>query len=65
MDATTMPTLILGGDPVDDDPVALRASWKRALDRPNVRGLVVGRTLLYPAGDDVTAAVRASVDMIR
>src|SRR5690625_6940401 len=33
MDATTMPTLILGGDPVDDDPVALRASWKRALDR--------------------------------
>ncbi|WP_114853118.1 deoxyribose-phosphate aldolase [Brachybacterium sp. YJGR34] len=65
MDATTMPALILGGDPVDDDPATLRASWKRALDRPNVRGLVVGRTLLYPAGDDVTAAVRASVDMIR
>lgn len=65
MDATTMPTLILGGDPADDDPATLRASWKRALDRPNVRGLVVGRTLLYPAGDDVTAAVRASVDMIR
>ncbi|WP_394214901.1 deoxyribose-phosphate aldolase [Brachybacterium vulturis] len=65
MDATTLPTLILGGDPTDDDPVALRATWKRALDRPNVRGLVVGRTLLYPAGDDVTAAVRASVDMLR
>jgi hypothetical protein len=30
-----------------------------------VRGLVVGRTLLYPAGDDVAAAVSASVDMIR
>lgn len=65
MDATTMPTLILGGDPVDDDPETLRASWGRALARPNVRGLVVGRTLLYPAGDDVTAAVSASVDMIR
>ncbi|MGP9745719.1 Cgl0159 family (beta/alpha)8-fold protein [Brachybacterium sp. AOP29-B2-41] len=65
MDSTTLPTLILGGDPANDDPIALRASWKRALDRPNVRGLVVGRTLLYPAGDDVTAAVRASVEMIR
>lgn len=65
MDATTLPTLILGGDPVDDDPATLRATWKRALDRPNVRGLVVGRTLLYPADGDVTAAVRASVDMIR
>lgn len=65
MDATTLPTLILGGDPVNDDPSTVRATWKRALDRPNVRGLVVGRTLLYPADDDVTAAVRASVDMIR
>lgn len=65
MDAATLPTLILGGDPADDDPATLRASWARALARPNVRGLVVGRTLLYPADGDVTAAVRASVDMIR
>ena len=65
MDATTLPTLILGGDPAQDDPATLRATWKRALDRPNVRGLVVGRTLLYPADDDVTAAVAASVAMIR
>ena len=56
---------VLGGDPVDNDPETIRASWGRALARPNVRGLVVGRTLLYPAGDDVTAAVSASVDMIR
>lgn len=65
MDATTLPTLILGGDPAQDDPATLRATWKRALDRPNVRGLVVGRTLLYPADDDVSAAVAASVAMIR
>ncbi|GAA1324737.1 aldolase [Brachybacterium rhamnosum] len=65
MDATTLPTLILGGDPAQDDPATLRATWKRALDRPNVRGLVVGRTLLYPADDDVNAAVAASVAMIR
>ncbi|MFC7455842.1 deoxyribose-phosphate aldolase [Brachybacterium sp. GCM10030267] len=65
MDATTLPTLILGGDPVDADPAGLRATWQKALDRPNVRGLVVGRTLLYPADGDVTSAVRASVEMIR
>lgn len=65
MDATTMPTLILGGDPASDDPETVRGTWKRALDRPNVRGLVVGRSLLYPADDDVTAAVSASVDMLR
>lgn len=64
MDATTLPTLILGGDPTGD-PEAIQASWARALARPNVRGLVVGRALLYPAGEDVTAAVRTAVDMIR
>lgn len=64
MDATTLPTLILGGDPTGD-PEAIQASWARALARPNVRGLVVGRALLYPAGGDVTAAVNAAVDMIR
>lgn len=64
MDATTLPTLILGGDPTGDAD-AIRASWERALARPNVRGLVVGRALLYPAGGDVTAAVNAAVDMIR
>ncbi|MDO5661072.1 MAG: deoxyribose-phosphate aldolase [Brachybacterium sp.] len=65
MDATTLPTVILGGDPVGQDPDRVRASWQDALARPNVRGLVVGRTLLYPPHDDVTAAVTAAVDMIR
>ncbi|MBM7502319.1 DhnA family fructose-bisphosphate aldolase class Ia [Brachybacterium muris] len=65
MDATTLPTVILGGDPVGKDPDAVRASWQAALARPNVRGLVVGRTLLYPHHDDVTAAVSAAVEMIR
>lgn len=65
MDATTLPTVILGGDPVGKGPDAVRASWQAALARPNVRGLVVGRTLLYPHHDDVTAAVSAAVEMIR
>ncbi|MBF0745052.1 deoxyribose-phosphate aldolase [Micrococcus yunnanensis] len=64
MDATTLPTVILGGDPVGQDPESVRAMWQAALDRPNVRGLVVGRTLLYPQNDDVTAAVRTAVEMM-
>ena len=56
MDATTMPTLLLGGDPAGD-PADTYASWERALTLPPVRGLVVGRALLYPPDGDVGAAV--------
>jgi DhnA family fructose-bisphosphate aldolase class Ia len=63
MEATTMPTLLLGGDPVDPD-VAF-ASWEKALALPSVRGLIVGRTLLYPPDDDVASAVATAVAMVR
>ncbi|MGK2882221.1 MAG: Cgl0159 family (beta/alpha)8-fold protein [Mycobacterium sp.] len=63
MDATTMPTLLLGGDPPDPDEAF--ASWEEALGLPSVRGLIVGRTLLYPADDDVSAAVATAVAMVR
>jgi DhnA family fructose-bisphosphate aldolase class Ia len=56
MDATTLPTLLLGGDP-QGDPDDTYASWGEALELPSVRGLVVGRALLYPPGGDVAAAV--------
>lgn len=56
MDATTLPTLLLGGDPVGD-PHDTYAAWGRALELPAVRGLVVGRALLYPPDGDVAAAV--------
>ncbi|PWH06583.1 deoxyribose-phosphate aldolase [Brachybacterium endophyticum] len=65
MDATTLPTLILGGDPGASEAEAVYAKWRSALARPNVRGLVVGRTLLYPGDDDVEAAVGTAVQMIR
>ncbi len=63
MRATTMPTLLLGGDPGGsfDDTLA---SWQRALGAPGVRGLVVGRTLLYPLDRDVAGAVEAAVAMV-
>ena len=63
MEATTMPTLLLGGDPADPDEAF--ASWEKALGLPSVRGLIVGRTLLYPADDDVSSAVATAVSMVR
>ena len=64
MRATTLPTLLLGGDP-DGDPDATYAQWENALALPSVRGLVVGRALLYPPGDDVTKAVDTAVSLVR
>lgn len=63
MRSTTMPTLLLGGDPVGhlDDTLA---SWRRAMAAPGVRGLVVGRSLLYPPDHDVAGAVDAAVAMV-
>jgi DhnA family fructose-bisphosphate aldolase class Ia len=63
MRATTLPTLLLGGDP-SGDPDDMYASWKRALAAPGVRGLVVGRSLLYPPDHDVARAVDAAVAMV-
>lgn len=56
MDATTLPTLLLGGDP-QGDPHDTYAAWSDALSLPSVSGLVVGRALLYPPDGDVAAAV--------
>jgi hypothetical protein len=63
MAATTLPTLLLGGDP-STHPEETYASWREALTLPAVRGLVVGRTLLYPPDDDVSAAVDTAVSLV-
>jgi len=63
MDATTMPTLLLGGDP-QGHPDDTYASWGAALDVPAVRGLVVGRALLYPPDGDVAAAVDIAAGLV-
>ncbi|MGI4895882.1 MAG: Cgl0159 family (beta/alpha)8-fold protein [Janthinobacterium lividum] len=64
MDSTTLPTLLLGGDPVTS-PEETFATWQKALELPAVRGLTVGRTLLYPPDDDVAAAVQTAVSLVR
>ncbi|WP_291455972.1 deoxyribose-phosphate aldolase [Actinomyces sp. oral taxon 448] len=63
MAASTLPTLILGGA-VAEDPEAARASWARALALPTVRGLVIGRSLLFPPDDDVAGAVDNTVGLL-
>jgi hypothetical protein len=63
MAATTLPVLLLGGDP--DGPAAdTYARWQAALALPGVRGFVVGRTLLYPEDGDVAAAVDAACALV-
>jgi DhnA family fructose-bisphosphate aldolase class Ia len=64
MAATTLPTLLLGGDP-SGSPDETYAGWDKALRLPGVRGLVVGRTLLYPPDDDVEAAVDMAASLVR
>ena len=39
--------------------------WRKALQMPTARGLVVGRTLLFPPGDDVAGAVDAALSLVR
>lgn len=63
MAATTLPTLLLGGDS-GDDPELTFASWRDALALPGVRGLTVGRTLLYPPDGDVAAAVDVAARLV-
>jgi hypothetical protein len=63
MAATTLPTLLLGGDP-SGPPEEYYARWDKTLSLPGVRGLIVGRTLLYPPGGDVESAVDAAVGMV-
>ncbi|MEY4423764.1 MAG: hypothetical protein RLZZ258_867 [Actinomycetota bacterium] len=63
MEATTMPTLLLGGDPVGTMEETFE-SWRKALVLPGVRGLVVGRSLLYPKDGDVASAIATAVELV-
>jgi hypothetical protein len=61
--ATTLPTLLLGGE-LREDQDAYFGSWREALALPNVIGMVVGRSLLYPADDDVAGAVHKLIGLL-
>ena len=61
--ATSLPILLLGGE-VSEDPESTRRRWARALAPRNVRGLVLGRSVLYPPDSDVAAAIDNAVQLL-
>lgn len=63
MESTTLPTLLLGGDPVGEQTDAY-AAWEKALALPGVRGLVIGRSLLYPQDGNVGNAIDTAVKLV-
>lgn len=63
LEATTLPTLLLGGDPTAD-PAETYALWADALTAPSAAGLVIGRALLFPTDGDVAAAVQIAADLV-
>lgn len=63
VEASTLPIVLLGGER-SEQPDELFARWERALKLPGVRGLVVGRNLLYPPDDDVAAAVKTALSLL-
>ncbi|MFF1353760.1 deoxyribose-phosphate aldolase [Streptomyces sp. NPDC058297] len=63
METSTLPAVLLGGD-VGDDQDAAYEKWRHALQLPTVQGLVVGRSLLYPADGDVAGAVDTAASLL-
>jgi len=63
VEATTLPLVLLGGAR-DDRTDEMFARWQRALALPGVRGLVVGRNLLYPSDGDVVGAVKTAASLL-
>ena len=63
MTATSLPTVLLGGDP-GRDPGETYRRWEAAMSIPQVIGLVAGRTLLYPPDGDVAKAVDGAAAIV-
>lgn len=63
METSTLPAVVLGGE-VGEDQEGAYEKWRGALQLPTVQGLVVGRSLLYPADGDVAGAVDTAVGLL-
>ncbi|MFB6844872.1 deoxyribose-phosphate aldolase [Streptomyces sp. NPDC056373] len=66
MATSTLPAVLLGGEVGGsaEEQAGAYEKWRGALRLPTVRGLVVGRSLLYPADGDVAAAVDIAVGLL-
>ncbi|MFD8068326.1 Cgl0159 family (beta/alpha)8-fold protein, partial [Streptomyces parvulus] len=66
LETSTLPAVLLGGDigvsPADQSAAYER--WRKALRLPTVQGMVVGRSLLYPAEGSVEQAVDTAVGLL-
>ncbi|MCQ4084661.1 deoxyribose-phosphate aldolase [Streptomyces sp. RB6PN25] len=63
METSTLPAVLLGGE-VGKDQEGAYEKWRKALRLPTVQGLVVGRSLLYPAEGTVETAVDTAVGLL-
>ncbi|WP_405923371.1 deoxyribose-phosphate aldolase [Streptomyces sp. NBC_00035] len=63
LETSTLPAVLLGGE-VGDDQEGAYEKWRKALRLPTVQGLVVGRSLLYPAEGSVETAVDTAVGLL-
>ncbi|MFF5796121.1 deoxyribose-phosphate aldolase [Streptomyces albogriseolus] len=59
---STLPVVLLGGEVGDQEAAYER--WGKALRLPTVQGMVVGRSLLYPAEGSVETAVDTAVGLL-
>lgn len=60
---STLPAVLLGGE-VGGDQESAYERWRKALRLPTVQGMVVGRSLLYPAEGSVENAVDTAVSLL-
>ncbi|MFF7258725.1 deoxyribose-phosphate aldolase [Streptomyces sp. NPDC008159] len=63
LETSTLPVVLLGGE-VGKDQGGAYEKWRKALRLPTVQGLVVGRSLLYPAEGSVETAVDTAVGLL-
>jgi DhnA family fructose-bisphosphate aldolase class Ia len=63
LQTSTLPVVLLGGE-VGRDQEGAYERWRKALRLPTVQGLVVGRSLLYPAEGSVETAVDTAVSLL-
>jgi hypothetical protein len=63
LQTSTLPAVLLGGE-VGEDQEGAYERWRKALRLPTVQGMVVGRSLLYPAEGSVETAVDTAVGLL-
>ncbi|MFG1667551.1 deoxyribose-phosphate aldolase [Streptomyces sp. Y7] len=66
LETSTLPVVLLGGEVGGsaEEQEGAYARWGKALRLPTVQGMVVGRSLLYPAEGSVETAVDTAVGLL-